>query len=94
MERTITLHIPEKTYQLIEKQAEVRGADPAQIVLAWVNKVLQQAQTPNYATLDETDVPKEPLKALFGTLESSVVGIAERHDEYLAEGLPCRDWRV
>ncbi len=83
MERTITLQISEHIYKLIEKQAKARGAEPAQIVMEWVNKVLQQTQPPDYTTLIQTSTPTDPLKALFGTLECDVVGVAERRDEYL-----------
>jgi hypothetical protein len=84
MERVVTLQIPEKTYILLEKEAKVHGIEPAQMILEWVNEGVRQELA------DNTSQPVKPLdtlRALFGTLECDVVGVAENHDVYLTESL-------
>ncbi len=84
MERLVTLQIPEKTYDWPEAEAKVQGTEPAQMILKWIDAVVQHELV--YDTL-QTDKSSDPLRALFGTLECDVVGVAEHHDAYLTESL-------
>jgi hypothetical protein len=77
MERTITLEIPEETYDVIEMQAETKGLRPTQIVMEWLSEAVKRAQT----------AEKDPLEALVGTLECKVTDVAEHHDDYIGQVL-------
>ncbi len=77
MEHTITLKIPEKTYEVIEVQAETKGVKPAQIVMEWLYEAVKRAQT----------AEEDPLEALIGTLECKVTDVAEHHDDYIGQAL-------
>lgn len=76
MSRTITLEIPEETYEAIEMQAESRGLEPAQVVVEWLSEAIRQAQ-----------IAEDPLEALIGTLECEVTDVAEHHDYYVGRAL-------
>jgi len=67
MSRTITLEIPEETYEAIEMQAETKGVKPAQMIVEWLSEAIRQAQTAD----------EDPLEALIGTLECQVTDVAE-----------------
>lgn len=77
MNRTITLEIPEETYEAIEMQAETKKLGPAQIVVEWLSEAFKQAQT----------ATEDPLEALIGTLECDVAEVAEHHDYYVGQAL-------
>jgi len=77
MERTITLEIPEETYEAIEMQAESKGVKPAQIVMEWLSEALKRVQA----------AEKDPLEALVGSLECKVTDVAEHHDDYIGQAL-------
>ena len=77
MSRTITLEIPEETYEAIEMQAETKGVKPAQMILEWLSEAIRQAQIAD----------EDPLEALIGTLECQVTDIAEHHDYYVGQAL-------
>jgi len=77
IEHTITLKIPEKTYEVIEVQAETKGVKPAQIVMEWLYEAVKRAQT----------AEEDPLEALIGTLECKVTDVAERHDDSIGQAL-------
>ncbi len=78
MERVITLQIPEETYFLLEKKAQAQGTEPAQVILEWVNKLVQPESA--YPLL-QVAKPANNLRALFGTLTCEVSGVAENHFE-------------
>jgi hypothetical protein len=77
MSRTITLEIPEETYEAIEMQAETKGVEPAQVVVEWLSEAIKRAQT----------ITEDPLEALIGTLECEVTDVAEHHDYYVGQAL-------
>ncbi len=77
MNRTITLEIPEETYEAIKMQAEIRGLEPAQMVVEWLSEAIRRAQI----------ATEDPLEALIGTIECEVSGVAERHDYYVGQAL-------
>jgi hypothetical protein len=77
MSRTITLEIPEETYEAIEMQAESRGSEPAQMVVEWLSEAVRRAQM----------AVEDPLEALIGTLECEVTDVAEHHDDYIGQAL-------
>ena len=77
MSRTITLEIPEETYEAIEMQAESKGLEPIQIVMEWLSEAIRQAQI----------AAEDPLEALIGTLECEVTDVAEHHDYYVGQAL-------
>ncbi|HIC93329.1 MAG TPA: hypothetical protein EYP09_03655 [Anaerolineae bacterium] len=77
MNRTITLEIPEETYEAIKMQAESRGLEPAQMVVEWLSEAIRGAQI----------AAEDPLEALIGTLECEATDIAEHHDYYLGRAL-------
>ncbi len=77
MMRTITLEIPEETFVVIEEQAQNKGMEPAQLVAGWVSEAAQR--------VGGTKI--DPLVALFGTIESPVPDIADKHDEYIGQAL-------
>jgi hypothetical protein len=76
MSRTIMLEIPEETYEAIEIQAETKGVEPAQMVVEWLSEAFRQSQ-----------IAKDPLDALIGTLECKVTDVAEHHDDYIGRAL-------
>jgi len=76
MSHTITLEIPEETYEAIEIQAETKGVEPAQMIVEWLSEAIRQAQ-----------IAEDPLEALIGTLECEVVDVAEHHDYYVGQAL-------
>ena len=77
MSRTITLEIPEETYEAIEIQAETKGVEPAQMVVEWLSEAIRQARI----------AAEDPLDALIGTLECKVIDVAERHNDYIGQAL-------
>ena len=77
MSRTITLKIPEETYEAIEMQAESKGLEPVQIVMEWLSEAIRQAQI----------AAEDPLEALIGTLECEATDVAEHHDDYVGQAL-------
>jgi FtsZ-binding cell division protein ZapB len=77
MNRTITLEIPEETYEAIEMQAEIKELEPAQIVVEWLAEALKRTQS----------AAQDPLEALIGTLECEVNEVAEHHDYYVGQAL-------
>jgi len=77
MSRTITLEIPEETYEAIEMQAETKGLEPVQIVMEWLSEAIRQAQI----------AVEDPLEDLIGTLECEVTDVAEHHDYYVGQAL-------
>jgi len=77
MSRTITLEIPEETYEAIEMQAETKGLEPAQMVVEWLSEAIRQAQM----------AAEDPLEALIGTLECEVTDVAEHHNDYIGQAL-------
>jgi len=77
MNRTITLEIPEETYEAIEMQAETEKLEAAQIVVEWLSETFKQAQP----------AAKDPLEALIGTLKCDVTEVAEHHDYYVGQAL-------
>jgi hypothetical protein len=77
MNRTITLEIPEETYEAIEMQAETKELEPAQIVVEWLSEALKRAQI----------AAEDPLEALIGTLECEATDVAEHHDYYVGQPL-------
>lgn len=77
MGRTITLKIPEETYEAIEMQAKTKGLKPAQIVLEWLSEAVKRAQT----------AEQDPLEALIGTLECEFTDVAEHHDDHIGQAL-------
>lgn len=84
MERIVTLQIPEKTYVLLEEEAKVQGTEPGKMILKWINEIVRREliYSPSQSTKRV-----DPLRALFGTLECDVVGVAENHDAYVVEPL-------
>jgi len=70
MSRTITLEIPEETYEAIEMQAETKGLEPAQMIVEWLSEAIGQTQI----------TAEDPLEALIGTLECEATDVAEHHD--------------
>ena len=76
MSRTITLEIPEETYEAIEMQAETKGVKPAQMIVEWLSEAIRQTQ-----------IAEDPLEALIGTLECQVTDVAEHHDYYVGQAL-------
>ncbi len=77
MMRIITLEIPEETFVVIEEQAQSKGMETAQLVAEWVSEVAQRVG----------EAKADPLVALFGTIESPVQDIGERHDDYIGQAL-------
>lgn len=77
MDRTITLEIPEETYEAIEMEAEAKGLEPAQMVVEWLSEAIKRAQI----------AAEDPLEALIGTLECEVTDVAEHHDYYVGRAL-------
>ena len=77
MSRTITLEIPEETYEAIEIQAGTKGLEPAQMVVEWLSEAIRQAQI----------AAEDPLEALIGTLECKVTDVAEHHYYYVGQAL-------
>ncbi len=75
MMRTITLEIPEETFAVIEEQAQSKGIEPVQLVAGWVSEVAQRAG----------QAKGDPLMTLFGTIESPVTDIAEKHEDYIGQ---------
>ncbi len=84
MERLVTLRVPERTYVLLEEEAKVQGTEPGQMILKWIDEIVRQELI--YSTVQSAK-PLDPLRALFGTLECDIVGVAEDHDVYLTESL-------
>ncbi len=79
MERLVTLRVPERTYVLLEEEAKVQGTEPGQMILKWIDEIVRQE--PIYSTVQSAK-PLDPLRALFGTLECDIVGVAENHARY------------
>jgi hypothetical protein len=77
MSRTITLEIPEETYEAIEMQAETKGLEPAQMIVEWLSEAIRQTQI----------AAEDPLEALIGTLECEATDVAEHHDDYVGQAL-------
>jgi hypothetical protein len=76
MGRTITLEIPDETFETIETQAQVRGLKPEQVVIEWLSEATKRVKP-----------GKDPLEALIGSLESTSTDIADNHDQYVGRTL-------
>jgi hypothetical protein len=76
MLRTITLQIPEATFAAIEKQAQTRGKQPAELA----EELLAQA-------LNHSQVEHDPLDNFVGSIDSPVTDVAERHDYYVGQAV-------
>ncbi len=77
MLRTITLQIPEAAFAAIEKQAEDKGKQPAELAGELLTQAIRRVGEPS----------SDPLIALFGTIESPVTDVAERHDYYIGQAV-------
>ena len=78
--KTVTLELPENTYELLLKKSIQVGRTPEQIILEWVESQIQE-------TL------QDPLLQLAGTFESDITDVSERHDEYIGQALRDNDDR-
>jgi hypothetical protein len=74
MGHTIALEVPENLYEAIRSQAAKRGQTPDSLAAAWLAEAVQSAE-------------QDALVKLFGTIQSDVTDVAERHDFYIGQSL-------
>ncbi|NCO32739.1 MAG: hypothetical protein GW893_02555 [Armatimonadetes bacterium] len=75
MAHTMTLQVPDDIYQPLVNAAEVIDRQPEEVAVEWLSSVAN-------------DVNHDPLLALAGTLECELTDVADRHDDYIGQGLP------
>jgi hypothetical protein len=74
MGHTLIVEIPEKVYEPLLRKAKEVGQTPEKVVADWLANAVQSF----------TD---DPLLQLAGIFESEVQDVAEKHDEYIGQGL-------
>lgn len=77
MMHTLTIELPAETFIVIEEQAKEKGVEPAQVAVEWLSDAARRAG----------EMTTDPLIALFGTIESPVTDVAERHDDYIGQAV-------
>jgi hypothetical protein len=73
MSQTVALHIPKELYEALRTEAAKKGRTPDALVVEWLAEAIRAANR----------IEADPLVKLFGTLESDVTNIADRHDDYI-----------
>jgi hypothetical protein len=84
--RSITLDVPDETYEVIRARATARGATPEQIVLEHLIAALEPAGRPPSGVV-AVAAATESLDVLIGTIACEAADVAERHDEYIGRAL-------
>jgi hypothetical protein len=74
MAHTLTLTIPDEVYQTLVKQAGNSGRVPEELAREWLAAALQR-------------LSEDPLFRLAGAFQFRLPDVAERHHEYIGEGL-------
>jgi hypothetical protein len=74
---TLTIELAEETFEVLKEQAKEKGVEPAQVAAEWLSDAARRAE----------EMRADPLIALFGTIESPVTDVAERHDYYLGQAI-------
>ena len=72
MPTTLTLQIPDRISQSLQKKADKRGKTLDQIIIEWLGDAVQ----------DEAD---DPLLRLGGAFSSDVQDIGKNHDSYIGQ---------
>ena len=74
MAHPLTIDIPEPAYHTLEKWANQKGTTPEALARDWVaHRIIE--------------LENDPLMCWAGAIDSDVTDVAQRHDEYLAQGL-------
>lgn len=74
MGRTLTLEIPDTVYQALAEMAQQEGKTPEEMGAQWIAASIERIQS-------------DPLEKFIGAFPSDIPDWADRHDEYLGEGL-------
>jgi hypothetical protein len=74
MAHTLTLSISEEAYQWLQKTANGTSRTPEDLAGEWLAATVQR-------------LSEDPLLKLAGAFEWPVSDLAERHDEYIGQGL-------
>lgn len=77
MLRTLTIELPETTFELIEEQAQNQGLQPSELVVELLAAAVQRIQ----------NIEPDPLDSLVGALDVPLHDLADQHDSYLGEAL-------
>ena len=86
MGRSITLDIPDETYELLRARAMARGATPEEIVLEHLTASLEAAEA-HTSEMTDRAAGTTTLESLIGTIACGAADVAERHDEYIGRAL-------
>ena len=82
MSKTLTITLSDALEQALEETAAQSQKSREDIVVQLLTQTLISNDKPNSA--NDTD---DPLMALFGSIESNIPDLAERHDDYLGQAL-------
>jgi hypothetical protein len=74
MAHTLTIDIPERVYDTLEKWAAQQGTTPEALARDWVARGV-------------IELENDPLMRWAGAIDSDVADVSERHDEYLGQAL-------
>jgi hypothetical protein len=77
MSNMVVLEVPQELYEALQAQAQKKGQEPDTLAIEWLTEAIQQASA----------IEDDALIQLFGTIESDIPDIAERHDDYIGREL-------
>ena len=74
MTHALTLELPEQVYETLLKTAKRKGQRPEAVAVQWLVTATESQQD-------------DPFEQFIGAFSSNVPDWADRHDEYLGQGL-------
>ncbi|MEC4815962.1 MAG: hypothetical protein SAK29_22215 [Scytonema sp. PMC 1069.18] len=74
MNHKLQLEIPENLYEPLVKAAANMGRTPEELALVWLATAVQQYE-------------EDPLEQFIGAFSSHIPDWADRHDQYIVQGL-------
>lgn len=77
MIHALTLELPEKVYETLMKTARLQGQRPEAVAVEWL-MIATESQ------------PDDPFEQFIGAFSSNVPDWADRHDEYIGQGLTLK----
>lgn len=77
----LKLELPDTLYERLQEIAAREGRSPAEFASEYLARLVGEPEIS--ALPEEHEAAILPLEALFGSIESGVPDLSERHDEYL-----------
>ena len=79
MSKTITITLPDHLEQALSRAQQQTHQSVEETILQLLTQLLTPATAP--------DLENDPLIALFGSIQSDIPDLADRHDDYLGQAL-------